>query len=111
MKNITKFTCLALGAALVATTSSTFAGNSSGSCCGATTPMADIAKSDAKAKTYPLDTCVVSGEKLGEMGKPYVFTHEGREVKLCCKNCLKDFKKEPAKYLKKLDEAEKADKK
>jgi len=61
---------------------------------------------DSKAKPYPLDKCVVSDEKLGEMGKPYVFKYEGREVQLCCKSCLKDFKKEPAKYLKKLDEAE-----
>ena len=69
------------------------------------------AKSDAataKPKPYPLKTCVVSGEKLdGDMGKPYVFTHEGREIKLCCKSCLKDFKKDPAKYLKKLDETKK----
>jgi YHS domain-containing protein len=65
--------------------------------------------SDAKAGTVkpdPLDKCVVSGEKLGEMGKPYVFTHEGREIKLCCKSCLKDFKKDPAKYVKKIEEAE-----
>ena len=59
-----------------------------------------------KDKPYPLDKCVVSDEKLGEMGKPYVFKHEGREVRLCCKDCLKDFKKDPAKYMKKLDEAE-----
>ena len=60
----------------------------------------------AKAKPYPLDTCVVSDEKLGEHGKPYVFTHEGREIKMCCKSCLKDFKKDTAKYIKKLEEAE-----
>ncbi len=59
-----------------------------------------------KPKPYPLKTCVVTGEKLGEMGKEYVFVHEGREVKLCCKGCLKDFKKDPAKYVKKMEEAE-----
>jgi YHS domain-containing protein len=64
------------------------------------------ADKDEKAKPYPLEKCVVSDEKLGEMGKPYVFKHEGREVHLCCKDCLKDFKKDPAKYMKKLDEAE-----
>jgi hypothetical protein len=64
-----------------------------------------------KAKPYPLDTCAVSGEKLGGMGDPYVFVHEGQEIKLCCKGCLKDFKKEPAKYLKKVAEAEKNKKK
>ena len=61
-----------------------------------------------KVKPYPLKTCVVSGEKLGEMGAPYVFTNDGREIKLCCKGCLKSFKKEPAKYIKKIEEAEKA---
>jgi len=61
------------------------------------------------AKPYPLKTCVVSGEKLdGDMGKPYVFTYQGREIKLCCNSCLKDFNKEPAKYIKKLEAAETA---
>lgn len=60
----------------------------------------------AKAKPYPLGVCVVSGEKLGgEMGDPYVFTYESREIKLCCESCLKDFNKEPAKFLMKLDQA------
>lgn len=58
-----------------------------------------------EVKPYKPDTCIVSGEKLGEMGKPYVFVHEGQEIKLCCKSCLKKFNKEPEKYLKKLDEA------
>jgi YHS domain-containing protein len=77
------------------------------------TPFAGKAE-DAKTEkpdTYPLQTCVVSGDKLGEMGKPYIYNYEGREVRFCCKGCLKDFKKEPAKYLKKLDDAEKAAKK
>ncbi len=64
-----------------------------------------------KAKPYPLKTCIVSDEKLdGDMGKPYVFVHQGQEFKLCCKNCLKDFNKEPAKYVKKLAEAQKGGK-
>jgi hypothetical protein len=63
----------------------------------------------AKPKPYPLQTCVVSGEKFGgDMGDPHVFTYQGREIKLCCKSCLKDFNKEPAKFIKKLEEAEKA---
>ena len=72
---------------------------------------AEDARTDKPGQSYPLDTCVVSGEKLGEMGEPHIYTHEGREVRLCCKGCLKDFKKDPAKYLKKLDDAEKAAKK
>ena len=65
---------------------------------------------DKKAKPYPLDTCIVTDEKLGEHGKPYVFTHKGQEIKMCCKDCLKDFKKEPAKYLKKIEGAHKKEK-
>ena len=64
-----------------------------------------------KAKPYPLKTCVVSDEELGSMGDPYAFTHEGQELKLCCKSCLKTFKKDPAKYLKKAQAAEKKNKK
>ena len=59
---------------------------------------------DAESK-YPLQTCVVSGEKLGDHGKPYVFNHESKEVQLCCKGCLKDFQKDPAKYTKKIEQA------
>lgn len=61
---------------------------------------------DTGKKPYPLTTCVVSGEKLGGMGKEYVFTHEGQEIKLCCKSCMKEFKKDTAKYMKKIQEAE-----
>ena len=64
-------------------------------------------KSAAKPKPYTLKTCPVSDEKLGEMGDPYVFTHEGREIKLCCKSCLKDFNKDSAKFVKKIEKAEK----
>ena len=59
-----------------------------------------------KPKPYILKTCIVSGDKLGEMGAPYVFVQDGREIKLCCKGCLKDFKKDAAKYMKKIDQAE-----
>jgi len=65
------------------------------------------AKAPESKKPYPLDVCVVSGEKLGEMGKPVVIQHEGREIQFCCPACVDKFKQDPAKYLKKLDEAEK----
>lgn len=53
-------------------------------------------------KPYTLDTCLVSGEKLGEMGEPHVIVHEGQQIKFCCKSCLPKFEKDPAKYLSKL---------
>jgi hypothetical protein len=64
---------------------------------------------DKKAKPYPLDTCAVTDEKIGaDPGmKPYTFVHEGREIKLCCKSCLKGFKKDTAKIIAKIEAAEK----
>jgi hypothetical protein len=63
----------------------------------------DAATSAASAaKPYPLTVCVVSGEKLGSMGEPHVFGHEGQQIKLCCDGCLKDFKKDAANHRKKL---------
>jgi hypothetical protein len=41
------------------------------------------------------------------MGKPVVVTYKDREIKLCCKGCVKAFNKEPEKYIKKIEEAEK----
>jgi YHS domain-containing protein len=64
-------------------------------------------KKDAP-KPDKLTTCPVSGDKLSEMGKPYTFEYQGREVKLCCKDCKKDFDKDPAKYMKKIAAADKA---
>jgi hypothetical protein len=66
----------------------------------------ETAEAKPKPKPYTLKICIVSGEKLGEMGEPFVYVHENREIKFCCKGCLKDFKKAPAKYVKKIEEAE-----
>ncbi|MEZ5387966.1 MAG: hypothetical protein R3F13_20865 [Prosthecobacter sp.] len=55
--------------------------------------------------TYPLDVCVVSGEKLGSMGEPHVITHEGVEVRFCCDHCVPKFNADPATYIAKIKEA------
>lgn len=68
----------------------------------ATPTQTSAATAAAKVKPYPLTTCPVSGEKLGEMGEPVSFVYQGQEIKLCCKNCRKDFDKDPAKFLSKL---------
>jgi len=60
---------------------------------------------DTRPKPYPLKTCIVSGEKLGSMGKPAVLVQDGQEVQFCCKNCIKDFKKDPQKYLNEIAKA------
>jgi YHS domain-containing protein len=67
------------------------------SMCGTTTTAAAVS---TNAIPDLLTTCPVSGDKLnGDMGKPYVFVYKNQEVKLCCKDCKKDFDKNPNKYL------------
>jgi YHS domain-containing protein len=51
---------------------------------------------------YPLTTCIVSGDKLGDMGKPVMVDYKGQQVGFCCKSCIDDFEKDPSKYLAKL---------
>jgi YHS domain-containing protein len=68
--------------------------------------LAADAKAPPKAKPDLLTTCPVSGDKLGGMGTPFVFEYKGQEVKLCCKDCKKDFDKDPAKYIKKIEVAD-----
>ena len=66
----------------------------------------------AKPVPYPLDTCIVSGDKLGgDMGTPIVFVYQdpakgiNQEIKFCCPSCKPDFLKNPDKYLKLIHEA------
>lgn len=54
---------------------------------------------------YPLQTCVVAGGKLGSMGEPDNFVYRNRLVRFCCAGCRGNFQKDPAKYLKLLDDA------
>lgn len=52
-------------------------------------------------KGYPLKTCVVTGKDLTTLGKPpFVIAYKGYEVQFCCKQCLKEFAKDPEKYVK-----------
>jgi hypothetical protein len=65
----------------------------------------DMHHSEASASggSYPLTKCVVSGDDLGD--KPYTFVHNGQQVKLCCKDCLAEFNKNPDKFMAKLNDA------
>ncbi len=98
-------TCISiLALALLLPTS----GQAAGPCC----PKVEKVSAATEKPAYPLTTCVVSGEKLGAMGDVVEYTHkeEGkpdRLVRFCCSSCTKKFKQDPAKYLAKLDAAEK----
>lgn len=64
---------------------------------------------EKKAEPYPLDFCLVSDEKFeGSSMTPFEMVQDGQTLKFCCKNCVKDFKKAPKKFLTKLaDEVKK----
>ena len=69
-----------------------------------------IVASSTDPAAYPLDVCVLSGEKLGTMGQPFDRIHgqdgqPDRLVRLCCKGCLKDFDRDPSRYLRQIDDA------
>ena len=68
----------------------------------AKSPETPTAPVDPNAKPYPLQTCVVSGQKLGSMGEPMRFTYKGQEIKLCCKGCEKKFQADADKFLEKI---------
>lgn len=81
---------------------------------GVTAARADDAKTPAKdqpaqeetAKVtpYPLDVCFISDKKFDEDG-PKIYVYKGQELKFCCNKCLKKFKSDPDKYMKKFEEA------
>lgn len=58
-----------------------------------------------EARVNPVDWCVVSGEKLGEMGPAIDYSYNGRSIKFCCKSCIKIFDKDPARFMARLDSA------
>ena len=75
-------------------------------------PATDATWLAAAREHYSLTTCVVSEEDLAAetMGPPreFIYRQAGqpdRLVRFCCKDCLKDFNREPAKYLRMLDDA------
>jgi len=62
-------------------------------------------KKVAASASYPLKTCVVSGEDLGPVESRVAYSYDGTEVQFCCPDCVKDFEREPAKYLAKITAA------
>jgi hypothetical protein len=70
----------------------------------------DAAWVEEQKAHYPTNACIVSEDKLGEEGKPadFIYREAGkpdRLISFCCKDCAGDFRKDPAKYLKILDDA------
>lgn len=70
-------------------------------------PAAVELKPREPSASYPLKTCVVSGDSLTDMGGPVAFDYGGTEVQFCCQGCIKAFKKDPDAFMKKVREASK----
>ena len=59
--------------------------------------------SSVSAKDVGNKMCPVSGEEVGKMGPVEKMEYKGKVYNFCCKMCIKDFKKNPEKFIKKLE--------
>ena len=63
--------------------------------------MHDQDNHGGKPTTVAQKTCPVMG---GEINKEIYADHDGKRVYFCCESCIDEFKKDPQKYLSKLEE-------
>lgn len=73
-------------------------------------PSATLEKLDAavvaqQKENYPLETCPISGQKLGSMGDPVDMVIANRLLRLCCGGCKGKVMANPAKVLGQVDAA------
>lgn len=59
-----------------------------------------LAGGDTNKQKYQT-TCPVMG---GKINKAVYADHEGKRVYFCCGGCIDEFKKDPAKYVKKIED-------
>ncbi len=98
MKKLKILAAITLAVPFLALPFATFAGGTNSA--AASTPV-----------PYPLDTCIISGDKLGgDMGPPIVFVYSNsvvnQEIKFCCPMCKPKFLADPDKYMKIIKAAE-----
>jgi YHS domain-containing protein len=61
------------------------------------------AATETKAIDVGNKICPVSGEKIDEKMKA-TYEYNGKIYNFCCSMCIEDFKKDPQKYIKKVEE-------
>ena len=69
---------------------------------GAAEGLAELSDADA-AVAKKQRICPVSDSVLGTMGKPYKVTVRGKDIFLCCSGCEGEIRKNPEKYLSKME--------
>ncbi len=67
------------------------------------TSTASEANRTGPAKAYNYEQCLVIEKPLTFGGGPFTRVHEGREVKFCCRPCIKTFEADPKIWMAKLD--------
>jgi YHS domain-containing protein len=73
-------------------TLSAFAADPSPSASASAAPSAQTSQKAANT------VCPVSGDTVGDVGKPVYAQYKGQTIAFCCKDCLKKFNKNPDKY-------------
>ncbi len=64
--------------------------------------ISSVVAEDTPAKSTPQTTCPVMG---CEINKEIYTDYQGKRVYFGCEGCISKFKKDPAKYIKKLEDA------
>lgn len=67
------------------------------------TPAANAIAGERVGDPYPLETCPITGKKLGQMGDPVVKVYAGQEVRFCCPKCPPKFEEDLAGNIAKAD--------
>jgi len=66
------------------------------------------ATAESKAVEAGNKICPVSGEKISDVVAsgmtPVTYEYEGKIYNFCCSACIEEFKKDPQKYIKKVEE-------
>jgi len=76
--------------------------------CAAETKSAAL-KSETKPVEVDNEYCPVMGNKI-EKGEEVKYTYKNKIYNFCCPDCIKQFKKDPKKYIKKIEESKKKEK-
>jgi len=73
---------------------------------GSTPDKSTVTTTDSQTRLgdpYTLDTCPISGMKLGSMGDPIIKVYDNREVRFCCGGCISTFEKNIEKQFSEID--------
>lgn len=65
---------------------------------------AEETEKGSKATDAGNEICPVSGEKVGVMGPAIQHEHKGKIYNFCCSGCIPEFKKNPEKYIAKMEQ-------